>query len=309
MPLSAVAAAARLDHDPTMSAESVTVTSPRRIPRPDSTRPRRLEPDSLALAERELRRARTRALGLLVATYLVAVGALVVLTLIGMPANWWGAALLLAFVAMSPLLAAFTWLMMRRRFWPGIQALRWADGSADAVWIDLDGGATPADADEALARLTGRADDDAVAMRAAWLASADRTAELRAVLDDWTPTDPANVARHARFASVLWLLDGVVDDLGPAWEAASAIPDPSLRVEQQAKVLIEDSRRTALAGEDPFPRLVEARHLLGPRAAEFDTDEDRRRIPRARFRVAAWGLVPAIVFAVIGLAAWSGVLS
>jgi hypothetical protein len=300
------AVAARPDHDPTMSAE--TISSAELRPRPDASGQIPPEPDSLALAKRELRRARTRALALLVATYLIAVGALLVLTLMGTPAEWWGAALFLAFVAMAPLLAASTWLMMRRRFWPGIQTLRWANGSANAAWIVLDGGGPPADADEALARLVGRADDDAVAMRAAWLASADRTAELRSVLDGWSPADPVNVARHARAASVLSLLEGVVDDLGPAWEAASAIQDPSLRVEQQARVFIEDSRRRAAGGEDPFPPLVEARHLLGPRAAEFDTDEDRRGIRHARLVVAAWGLVPAIVFALIGLAAWSGML-
>lgn len=246
---------------------------------------------------------------MLVVTYVFAIGAIVLTTLVGMPVDWVSPAAVLMFLAIGPLLAAYTWLMMRRRLWPGAQVLRWANGSAIAAWIDLDGGSPPADADEALARLAGRRDDDAVAMRAAWLASADRTAELRGVLEDWSPADPVNVARNARMASILALLEGVVDDLREAWEAASAIPDPRLKMEQQVRVLVEDARRKITAGEDPFSRLVEAHDLLGPRAAEFDTDEDRRGIRRARLAVAAGGLLPTLAFALLGLAIWSGVLS
>jgi hypothetical protein len=265
-------------------------------------------PDGFDVAKRELRRARARALGLVVATYLVAIVGLGIFSLVGAPGDWWGAAMFLAFVAMAPLLAAFTWLTMRRRFWPGVQTLRWANGSASAAWIALDGGGPPADVDEALGRLADRVDDDALAMRAAWLAWANRTTDLRALLDHWSPVDPVAVARRARAESTLRLLEGVTDDLGPAWEAAMAIPDPRHRTEQQAMVFVEDSRRRAEAGEDPFPRLVEAHRLLGPRAAHFDTDEDRQGIRRARLMVAVWGLVPAVIFAVIGLAAWSGIL-
>lgn len=274
----------------------------------DTAGPSRPGPDGLDVAKRELRRARTRALGLAVATYLIAIVGLGTLSLIGTPGDWWGAALFLAFVAMAPLLAAFTWLMMRQRFWPGVQTLRWVNGSASAAWTALDGGGPPANADEALGRLTDRVDDDALAMRAAWLAWANRTAELRALLDSWRPVDSVVVARRARAASTLRLLEGVTDDLGPAWEAAMAIPDPRHRAAQQAMVFVEDSRRRAEAGQDPFPRLVEAHRLLGPRAAEFDTDEDRQGIRRARLMVAVWGLVPAVIFALIGLAAWSGIL-
>jgi hypothetical protein len=256
----------------------------------------------------ELRRARTRALGLVVGVYVVAVVGLVVLTLLGSPPDWWGAALLLAFVAMAPLLAASTWHLLRRRFWPGLQAIRWANGDAAAAWNTIDRGGLPADADEALARLAGRGDDNAVAMRVAWLAAAGRTADLRGVLESWEPTDSVNIARRARCAWALATPDGVADDFGPAWEAATAIPNPDERARQQAHVLIEDARRRAEAGRDPFPRLIEARRLLGARAAEFDTDEDRRVVRRWRLMVLAAGLAPALVVAVIAVAAWSGLL-
>lgn len=70
--------------------------------------PARPELDGLNLAKRELRRARTQGLGLTVATYLIATVALATLSLIGTPADWWGAALFLAFVAMSLTRAAMS---------------------------------------------------------------------------------------------------------------------------------------------------------------------------------------------------------
>lgn len=279
-----------------------------RAPRPRPSEPTPPEKLGLAVTKRELRRASTRALGMLVATYLSAIGGFILLTLMGLPSDWASPVAVVMFLAIGPLQAAYTWLAMRRRFLPGVQALRWANGAANAIWIDLDGGAAPADVDEALTRLASRAGDDAVAMRAAWLASAERTAELRAVLDDWTPSAPDGVARRARMASILALLEGGGDDLGSAWEAASAIPEPRLRVENQARVLVEDARRRIEGGEDPFPRLVEAHDLLGPRAAEFDTDEDRRGIRRELLLVAAGGILPSIAFGLVGLAAWNGLL-
>jgi hypothetical protein len=306
VPVTPLAEVARLDHDPAVNAESVRSADHGSLM--DTAQPSRPRPDGLDVAKLELRRARRRALVLVVAAYLTAIVGLGILSLVGTPGDRWGAALFLAFVAMAPLLAAFTWLSMRRRFWPGVQALRWANGSASAAWTAIDGGRPPADADEALGRLADRVDDDALAMRAVWLAWANRTTDLRALLDIWRPLDPVVVARRARAESTLRLLEGETDDLGPAWEAAMAIPDPRHRTEQQAMVLVEDSRRRAEAGEDPFPRLVEAYRLLGPRASEFDTDEDWQGIRRARLMVAIWGLVPAVIFAVIGLAVWSGIL-
>jgi hypothetical protein len=260
------------------------------------------------IARRELRRTRARALGLVVATYLATLLALVIAAPLDASPDLWGLALFLSIVMMAPLAATFTWLLMRRRFWPGLQALQWSNGSADAAWEELDGDAPPTDVDEALERLAGRDDDDSVAMRAAWLASDKRTADLRATLDAWRSGDPVNAARRARMASTLALLEGTTDDLAAAWEAASLIPDPSRRVELQARVCIEDARRRAEDGDDPFPRLVEAQRLLGTRAGEYDTDDDRRVRRRARWMVAASGIVPAVIFGAIGLAAWSGML-
>jgi hypothetical protein len=209
---------------------------------------------------------------------------------------------------MAPLLFGFTWLLLRRRFWPANQAVRWGNGTANAAWMALDGNPFPLDADEALARLDGRVGEDVVAMRASSLARSKRSAELRALLDGWSPTEPVDVARRARSASTLPLLEGGADDLSAAWAAASAIPDPMQRAEQQAMVCLERARRRVNAGGDPFPELVGARRLLGVRAAEFDTPEDRRQMDRTRRYFVIGAFVPAAIFAVIGLVAWSGLL-
>ncbi len=267
--------------------------------------------DGASLADspkREYRRVWRQAFGVLIATYLIGVVVLSIFSLLGTPADWWGVALFVVFVAMTPLLFGFTWLLLRRRFWPANQAVRWSNGSANAAWMALDGAPYPLDADEALARLDGRVGVDVVAMRASSLAWAKRSAEQRALLDGWSPTEPVDVARRARSASTLSLLEGGADDLSAAWTAASVIPDPDDRAEQQAMVCLECARRQGNAGDDPFPKLVEARRLLGVRAAEFDTDADQGEMDRARRYFVVGAFVPAALFAVIGLAAWGGLL-
>ena len=173
----------------------------------------------------------------------------------------------------------------------------WVNSITAQAWREIDGGEPPANTELALSRLDGRTDEDAMAMRLSCLANSGRAEELRTGLASWQPSDPVGQARRARYVNDLAWLDGVVDDLGTAWTAASAIPDPDRRTEEQVRVLIEDARRLAEARVDPFPRLVEAHRLLGPRATEFETDLDRHERQRGIRRLVLVSLVPVVIVA------------
>jgi hypothetical protein len=257
------------------------------------------------LVAREARRVRVNALALVVVTYVVALAVMIV---VGPSPEIWGVAIFLALGAIAPLQALFTWWLMRRRLWPGAETMRWANGAAAQAWKALDGGEPPANTELALSRLEGRTDDDAVAMRLSCLANSGRAEELRTGITAWQPTSPVGQARRVRYMSDLAWLDGVVDDLGTAWSAASDISDPDKRPEEQAKVLIEDARRLANASKDPFPRLVQAHRLLGPRATEFQTDIDRSERRRGTQRMALLSLIPVVIVAVVGVMVRTGTL-
>jgi hypothetical protein len=186
--------------------------------------------------------------------------------------------------------------------------IRWFGGDIRAAWLRLDSGGPPADPDEASARLSGRDDDEATAMRLGWLAVTGRTADLRTALEAWTPATAVGSAQQARLTSRLALLEGGADDLELPLEAASAIPDARARVEQQARVFIEAAWRRMDRDEDPFPSLVEAKRILGDRAGEFDTDDDERVRARTRRIATALGLAPALAMAVLSFAVVTGML-
>jgi hypothetical protein len=264
--------------------------------------------DFVPPAKREIRRLRVRALALLVALYLFVVVVLSALTMAGVATDWWGAALFLGFALIAPLEGAFMWPLARRQFLPGLQTIRWANGSAEAHWRAIDGKGSPADIDSALARLAGREDDDAVATRVSVLASGGSTADLRKALDAWKPTDPMDLARRERAASALRLLEGVDDGLETAWATGSTIPDSQQRVGAQANTLISRAIRMTEAGRDPFASLAQAHDLLGDRVVEFETDDDRRATRRARLKAVAFALVPTAIVTIIAVAAWNGVL-
>jgi hypothetical protein len=229
--------------------------------------------DPAALITQEVRRNRVVGLAFIIAASLVAIA---ILFLLGIRGTAWGVLAFVILGAVGPVTSVSGWVLLHREWLPGIRVVIWANRHAEQAWKRLTEVPVPSSPDEALAILGDRRDDGAMALRIAWLAAASRTDDLRAALRDWRPADDIGRARHARHSSTLALLEGKVDDLQDAWSAASAISDPVGRVKEQARVFVEDARRLADAERNPFPRLVEAARVLGPRLTEFETVEDIR---------------------------------
>ncbi len=259
-----------------------------------------------AFANPELRRINRIVLPVVGTIYIAVIA---VLALVVRPApDLWLAGPFLAAISFAPLIAVLTFWLMRRRLWPAARTILWLNARTARAWDELDGGAVPKDADEALSRLTGRSDDDATAARLAWLANANRIDELREGLDAWRPTDPVARASRARHEGALRLLEDGTDYLTAARAAASAILDPERRTEAQAIILFEEGRRRADMGKDPFPALIEADRLLGPRAVRLETEEVRREQRAFLRQLVLWVALPGAVVTLFWLAALTGLV-
>ena len=101
-----------------------------------------------------------------------------------------------------------------------------------------------------------------------------------------------------------------------AWErrhaaqvAASAADGASaadVEAPDAVKALLDEARRRLVVGADPFPPLVKAHRLLGPRARQYESEEDRRDRRRTTWQLALWSLIPAVIVFVL---AWLGLHS
>jgi hypothetical protein len=253
---------------------------------------------------REVRRISTMAGFVVVGAYVIA---MVILLQIGASGTVWGVAFWTAFGGFALFDAAVAWPIVNRRFRALAEVLVWSHAANRQAWVALDGGDLPRDPSEGLERLGDRHDDAAVAMRLTCLGTLERSAEMHELVASWHPDDPVHVARRARAAGLAAALGGEVDDLTDARNAAAAIEDPETRIEQEASVHQLAAWLAVLAGKSPFPEILEARRLLGPRATDPGPDWPATRRSIA-IRLVVGAAIPAAFIAVIALVLWSGML-
>lgn len=187
-----------------------------------------------------------------------------------------------AIAAGGPLVSIFIWLAWRNAR-EGVDVLYWLEDRGVDLWRRIDGGTVPVDRADAMRRLDGRADDEAVATRIELLLSNGEPADVAAALDPWTPSDLVHRAKKARLLRSLRRRVGGVTDFDAA-SLAESIESESSRALALAALAHDDAQFEWWSGRDPLPRLAEARAAIGPVLGLSEPAESRRRSREAALR-------------------------